>query len=258
MTTPQHDETGWGKNSALEKLYISERLKRQDKMIKESYFIASQTCDSEKTSLDLGCGIGWHACGLTEKGFHASGIDISSTALKYAKKHAMLRNLQVNFICGDFTKNMPQGLFGVITLLDNTFGLMAENENIALLAGLTKYLDKNGTLVIGTYNREYIMTEVEFNKNNKKKWQSDDKKIFYEEASFDLYTGRYNKKQEIMDIASGQKTYCTAASVRLYSLTEYRHITNAVGLKIEKAFGSCLGHQYSASSKESVLFLRKG
>ena len=54
--------------------------------------------------LDLGCGNGRHAIYFAREGFTASGIDISETAIDWAKNWAEREGLDVDFRVGDISK----------------------------------------------------------------------------------------------------------------------------------------------------------
>lgn len=55
-------------------------------------------------ALDIGCGTGTNVLYLAEKGFDASGVDISKVAVKKAVAKARKRDLRCNFYILDFTK----------------------------------------------------------------------------------------------------------------------------------------------------------
>ena len=60
------------------------------------------------TGIDLGCGMGNYAIYLAGKGFTMTGVDISSSAIKQAKKNAKEKNVNVNFIQTDLTGNIKK------------------------------------------------------------------------------------------------------------------------------------------------------
>lgn len=65
--------------------------------------------------LDLGCGNGRHAIYFAREGFDACGIDISATAIEWAKDWAGKEGLQIDFRVGDITQlPYPDQSFDVI------------------------------------------------------------------------------------------------------------------------------------------------
>lgn len=55
-------------------------------------------------ALDLCCGAGTNTVYLAEKGFEVTGIDISPTAIEFAKKKAEKANVKIKFKVADFTE----------------------------------------------------------------------------------------------------------------------------------------------------------
>jgi 2-polyprenyl-3-methyl-5-hydroxy-6-metoxy-1,4-benzoquinol methylase len=52
-------------------------------------------------TIDLGCGTGNYAIYMASQGFDVTGIDISSTAIEFAKKSANQRGIKCNFTVAD-------------------------------------------------------------------------------------------------------------------------------------------------------------
>lgn len=53
-------------------------------------------------ALDICCGAGTNTVYLAEKGFDVTGVDISPTAIEYAKRKAAEANVKVHFMIQDF------------------------------------------------------------------------------------------------------------------------------------------------------------
>jgi ubiquinone/menaquinone biosynthesis C-methylase UbiE len=65
--------------------------------------------------LDLGCGNGRHAIYFAREGFEASGIDISATAIEWARDWSEREGLEIDFRVGDITQlPYPDHSFDVI------------------------------------------------------------------------------------------------------------------------------------------------
>ncbi len=69
------------------------------------YFI--KLLNSEKLSkgsaLDLGCGVGKKSIALAKKGFRVTGVDISPTAIRHARKNAENEKVNIKFYTKDTT-----------------------------------------------------------------------------------------------------------------------------------------------------------
>ncbi|MFH1733668.1 MAG: class I SAM-dependent methyltransferase [bacterium] len=58
-------------------------------------------------TVDLGCGTGQYSIYLTEQGFDVTGIDISTTAVRYAQENAAKKDVECTFISADLTEDTP-------------------------------------------------------------------------------------------------------------------------------------------------------
>jgi SAM-dependent methyltransferase len=59
-------------------------------------------------TLDLGCGIGNHAIYLAAKGFDVTGVDISPTAIGFAKEKSREKGVRCHFIVADVLGGMRE------------------------------------------------------------------------------------------------------------------------------------------------------
>jgi SAM-dependent methyltransferase len=56
--------------------------------------------------IDLGCGAGNYAIYLAHKGFNVTGVDISPTAIKFAKENAKKKKVKCNFLVADVVDDL--------------------------------------------------------------------------------------------------------------------------------------------------------
>lgn len=68
-------------------------------------------------ALELGCGKGDDAVWLAKQGWTVTAVDISETALGYAKANAKRNGIesQITFEAHDLTKSLPEGVFDLVT-----------------------------------------------------------------------------------------------------------------------------------------------
>ncbi|MGD9809851.1 MAG: class I SAM-dependent methyltransferase [Sphingobium sp.] len=76
-------------------------------------FVSDQT---PGTSLELGCGKGDDCVWLAKRGWHATGIDISATALEYARQNAERNAVaeRIDFRQVDLGGGFPDGLYDLV------------------------------------------------------------------------------------------------------------------------------------------------
>jgi len=92
-----------------------------------------------KSSIDLGCGTGYHARALTRMGFETTGIDISKQNIQFARKNARKEEVRSRFIVGSYYQYRPPERFDsalclnwsipvrdveVKRFLDNTYSIL--------------------------------------------------------------------------------------------------------------------------------------
>ncbi|MCZ7646328.1 MAG: class I SAM-dependent methyltransferase [Planctomycetota bacterium] len=99
----------------------------------------------------LGCGTGPLACILAAQGFQVSGVDISESAIEFARKQAAERGLKVEFLVGDACQSLfPESTFDLVIddHLMHCIVLPADRENV--LRGVWKMLRAGGEFWVET------------------------------------------------------------------------------------------------------------
>ncbi|MBN2385318.1 class I SAM-dependent methyltransferase [bacterium] len=98
--------------------------------------------------LDLGCGHGFHAHMLAEKGHTVVGIDIADSLINYARDHFQSNSSTLTYIRQDMREIGYCGEFDLCILLSGTFGFFSEPENRELLEKIARALIKGGRIMI--------------------------------------------------------------------------------------------------------------
>jgi len=93
------------KQTETDEIYSNIPLKEIPWNIENPPDVLIQLIESGKvkpcTVIDLGCGAGNYAVYLAGKGFTVTGVDISETAIKYAKKNAKEKKVKCDFLRAD-------------------------------------------------------------------------------------------------------------------------------------------------------------
>lgn len=107
------------------------------------------------TALDLGCGPGNQSVFLAQKGFKVTGIDISPTAIKYAKENAKNANLEIDFIVADATdlSILKNKKFDLILDWANLHGI-PENLRDKYIKEISKHTKKGSKLILRCFGRK--------------------------------------------------------------------------------------------------------
>jgi len=112
------------------------------------------------TALDLGCGTGAKSIYLAKRGFEVTGIDISKTAIKYAKENARKAKVKVKFIIADAADLTFLGNKKFDFVLDwaNLHGI-PKNKRKKYVDGIIKHTKKAGKLLLRCFSKREVKKE---------------------------------------------------------------------------------------------------
>jgi len=108
--------------------------------------------------LDIGCGTGRHAVELARRGYHVTGVDISSGMLVEAEKAAGKAGVKIEWVHADATKFTSTELFDVaICLCEGAFGLLGTDDDplehdLSILRNIHAALKPGARLVMTALN----------------------------------------------------------------------------------------------------------
>ena len=105
------------------------------------------------TVLDIGCGGGLVSEGLSKIGATVTGIDFIKENIKVAKMHAKKNNLEIDYFVKDFEKEKITSKYDIIIILEVLEHLNNWEE---FIKKIKLSLNKNGTLIISTINRNLV------------------------------------------------------------------------------------------------------
>jgi 2-polyprenyl-3-methyl-5-hydroxy-6-metoxy-1,4-benzoquinol methylase len=118
------------------------------------YAFSMQFADG-KRALDFGCGTGYGAAALSAVAQEVLAVDISETALDWAKRKHKASNLEFRQV-GDLGASLPEGAFGLATCFEVIEHLTA-NDQVAFLANIHRTLNEEGVFVVSTPNPKMTM-----------------------------------------------------------------------------------------------------
>ncbi|MFE4410193.1 class I SAM-dependent methyltransferase [Streptomyces sp. NPDC093064] len=103
-----------------------------------------------RRALDLGCGPGRNALHLAARGFAVDAVDLSSTAVTWARERATEAGAEVRFLCGDAFGPAGAQLTGPYDLVYDSgcFHHLPPHRRISYLALLDRVLAPGGHLVL--------------------------------------------------------------------------------------------------------------
>lgn len=116
------------------------------------------------TALDLGCGVGKKSIALAKAGFEVTGVDISQTAIKYAKVNARKAGVKVKFIAADATdlSFLENKRFDFILDWANLHGI-PETKRSKYISEIIKHTKKESRLLLRCFsNHTFSPSELGF------------------------------------------------------------------------------------------------
>lgn len=124
-----------------------------------SYFTEAVESGKVKpcSTLDLGCGIGAKSIYLAKRGFEVTGIDISKTAIKYAKENARKAKVKIKFIAADATDLSFLGDKKFDFVLDwATLHGISRTGRKKYVSGIIKHTKKGGKLLLRCFSKRGV------------------------------------------------------------------------------------------------------
>jgi SAM-dependent methyltransferase len=180
--------------------------------------------------LDLGCGAGYHAVELANRGYAVVGYDLSLHQLALAADVAQEKQQKLNLMQGDMREMAFDSVFDGIYCWDTTFGYFEEEKNIAVAARIFQALKPGGTFLVDVVNRDFVTMQ-----QPSSVWFEGDSAVCMDDMSVDFISSRLKVKRSVM-LDDGRTKECNY-SIRLYSLHELGKILHEVGFRIAEASG---------------------
>jgi 2-polyprenyl-3-methyl-5-hydroxy-6-metoxy-1,4-benzoquinol methylase len=116
-------------------------------------------------ALDICCGVGTNTIYLAEKGFEVKGIDISATAVEYAREEARQAKVNVDFRVQDFL-DLPFGDEEFDFVFDmGCFHHVKIQDRATFIRGVHRVLKKGGSYMLTCFSHRNGPAWNHFTKN---------------------------------------------------------------------------------------------
>ncbi len=152
--------------------------------------------DESTEIADFGCGPGLYTERLAERGAIVTGIDFSENSLRYAKRSAAQKSLEINYVLTNYLDFDTTDSFDLIIMIMCDFCALSPEQRKAMLSKFRSLLKPEGSVLLDVYSlnsfnsREESAT-CEFNQLNGF-WSPDDYYCF-------VNTFKYDKERVILD-----------------------------------------------------------
>ena len=123
--------------------------RKMSTIIKTTDWILSLPKQKKKLSiLDLGCGPGLYTEILAREGHQVTGIDISENSIEYARRSAIQKGLDIEYINSSYIDiELEKEKYDLIILIYTDLGVLVPNKRNTLLKKVYSALKKDGLFV---------------------------------------------------------------------------------------------------------------
>jgi len=180
--------------------------------------------------LDLACGSGVHAIGMSKRGYQVVGLDYSVAMLAIAGEEAQEHDIKINFLHGDMRDLQFGPTFDGAYCIGTSFGYFDEETNHKVIQGIRRALKPGGVLLLEVDNRDFVMRD-----QPNLLWYEGDGFICMEETSFDFISSRLTVNRTMLLDEGGKKV--SKYSIRVYSLHELGTILHKEGFSVNTVGG---------------------
>jgi 2-polyprenyl-3-methyl-5-hydroxy-6-metoxy-1,4-benzoquinol methylase len=188
--------------------------------------------------LDIGCGAGFHCIELARRGFKVTGIDISKTLISYAKNLASKRRVKVTFSVKDMRELDYKEAFNAITILNQTFPVFDDSDDLQVLRKCNLALKTNGKLYIQSLNPSFYSKKFRAHKE----WSRQDNGYRLISVNYNALNRRVEGNNiYILDtdkIIKEKANDIQAISFRLLTTKEWVRFLKKSGFKVLGFYGS--------------------
>lgn len=199
--------------------------------------------DDSAHILDLACGKGRHSLFLNKQGYRVTGLDLSSSSIKYAKQ---FENDRLYFDVHDMREVYQPKTFDIILNLFTSFGYFdSDRENEKVVGAMDQQLKPDGTLVIDYMNSHKVIKDLVTDevKENAGITFRINRKV---EGRNVIKTIRFNA-----DGASHEYTEC----VELLTLADFQNYLHATRLQIFHTFGGYNLQSYDPETSDRLIIV---
>jgi SAM-dependent methyltransferase len=197
--------------------------------------------------LDLGCGNGRHSKYLATKGFNVTGIDLSSSSIRSARKW---ENEFLRFYRQDMRTPFGKNKFDYVFNFFTSFGYFNDTaDDDKVVANISAALKDDGILVMDYINSFYAGKNI---KGSEKKEidgivyqikRSSNEKFFF--------------KTICIENIRSHGPYEFTEQIRKYSQADFDHLFYKHGLRIEKVFGDYGFNEYDPETSPRLILIVK-
>jgi SAM-dependent methyltransferase len=200
--------------------------------------------------LDVPCGGGRHALELAARGYHLTGVDLSSDFLKAAQSQSAKRKLNVEWKQREMTDLPWMSEFDAAYCFGNSFGYLDDAGNVAFLKSVAGVLKPGGRFALDTG----AIAESIFPNFTERRWFQVGDILFLSQATYDPVRGRLDTEYTFLKDGRGDPQ---PASTRIYTYSELCGLLTAAGFCESQGFSSLNREPFRLGSQRLLLVATK-
>lgn len=221
---------------------------------KSADWIASRFNIGKDTQIaDFGCGPGLYTARFAENGAAVTGIDFSERSIRYAKKTATQKGLNIDYVLQNYLEFSTDKKFDLITMIYCDFCALSPKQRRNLIGTFYKHLNDNGSVLLDVFSlnafhqRKEVATYERFLLNGF--WSAEDYYGF-------LNTFKYEDEKVIVDkytIIQPSRTWEVYNWLQYFSTESVSKEFENNGFRVEAYYSDVAGTPYSEDSPEIAI-----
>jgi SAM-dependent methyltransferase len=206
---------------------------------------------------DFGCGPGLYATRFAEQGALVTGIDISRHSIEYARKTALKKNLNIEYICQDYFNFETRKKFDLVCMIFCDFCAFSPVQQKKMLQKFKDLLAEDGAVILDVYSINRFNQRKEYSSHEYVKQGG-----FWSEGEYIgiLNIFKYEAEKVILD------KYTLIEKNRMRTFYNWLQFFNKKsllksftenGFKIEAVYSDLAGLPYADDALEMAVVARK-
>ncbi|MFC1731368.1 class I SAM-dependent methyltransferase [candidate division KSB1 bacterium] len=209
--------------------------------------------DDKTVIVDYGCGPGLYASRLAEKGANVTGIDFSGNSLEYARKYAVDKDLDIEYVLTNYLDFETDRRFDLIIMIMCDFSALSPEQRKKLLSKFKSLLKTDGAVLLDVYSLNHYDSReeaaiYELNQLNGF-WSSDDYYCF-------VNTFKYEEEKVLLDkytIIEESRKRVVYNWLQCFSKNSLVKEFEENGFKVEAVFSDVAGKEFDPGSAEIAI-----
>jgi len=206
---------------------------------------------------DFGCGPGLYATRFAEQGAAVTGIDISRRSIEYARKTAVEKKLNIEYICQNYFNFKTYKKFDLVCMIFCDFCSLSPAQRKKILQKFYNLLTDNGAVTLDVYSINQFYQRKEYcnyeHVQQKGFWSADEYFGF-------LNTFKYEAEKVVLDkytLIEKNRIRTFYNWLQFFSKKSLFKSFTENGFKVESIYADLAGLPYTNGALEMAVVARK-